>query len=105
MRSIMTEYDEMQPKTNFRIQVVGSCPCRMLPFSWRHERLDATAPEEPDGTGRGGGTRDALIDAALELFEAKGYEHTAVHEITDAVTSLNAPSSVFREQEDVALHS
>jgi transcriptional regulator GlxA family with amidase domain len=30
-------------------------------------------------------TRDALIDAALELFEAKGYEHTAVHEITEAV--------------------
>lgn len=29
--------------------------------------------------------RDSLIRAALELFEAKGYEHTAVHEITDAV--------------------
>src|ERR1700753_2027240 len=30
-------------------------------------------------------TRDALVHAALELFDAKGYEHTAVREITDAV--------------------
>src|SRR6201990_2785722 len=30
-------------------------------------------------------TREALVRAALELFDAKGYEHTAVREITDAV--------------------
>ena len=30
-------------------------------------------------------TRDALVHAALKLFDAKGYEHTAVREITDAV--------------------
>jgi AcrR family transcriptional regulator len=30
-------------------------------------------------------TRDALVRAALALFNAKGYEHTAVREITDAV--------------------
>jgi AcrR family transcriptional regulator len=30
-------------------------------------------------------TRDALVRAALKLFDAKGYEQTAVREITDAV--------------------
>jgi AcrR family transcriptional regulator len=30
-------------------------------------------------------TRDALIEAAVRLFAAQGYDHTAVHEITDAV--------------------
>jgi AcrR family transcriptional regulator len=30
-------------------------------------------------------TRDALIQAAMDLFTAKGYDGTAVHEITDAV--------------------
>jgi AcrR family transcriptional regulator len=30
-------------------------------------------------------TRDALVHAALTLFDAKGYDHTAVREITDAV--------------------
>lgn len=30
-------------------------------------------------------TREALIHTALDLFVAKGYEHTAVREITDAV--------------------
>jgi AcrR family transcriptional regulator len=30
-------------------------------------------------------TRDALLSAALDLFKAKGYEHTTVREITDAV--------------------
>ena len=32
-------------------------------------------------------TRDALFQAAMELFAAKGYDRTAVHEITDAVRS------------------
>jgi AcrR family transcriptional regulator len=30
-------------------------------------------------------TRDALLSVALELFTTKGYEHTTVDEITDAV--------------------
>ncbi len=30
-------------------------------------------------------TRDALIEAAVRLFAAQGYDHTAGHEITDAV--------------------
>lgn len=30
-------------------------------------------------------TRDALVHAALELFDSKGYEQTTVREITDAV--------------------
>jgi len=41
--------------------------------------LDATAPEEARRDRKRRRTRDALIDAALELFETKGYEHTAVH--------------------------
>jgi AcrR family transcriptional regulator len=30
-------------------------------------------------------TRDSLVSAALDLFKTKGYEHTTVREITDAV--------------------
>ena len=55
---------------------------------------DLTGPIEPRRTRKKRQTRDALIDAALDLFEAKGYEHTAVHEITDAVDVGNVPSSV-----------
>jgi AcrR family transcriptional regulator len=49
-------------------------------------------------------TRDALIEAALELFESKGYEHTTVREITDAVDV--AERTFFRHfasKEDLAL--
>jgi len=49
-------------------------------------------------------TRDALIAAALDLFEAKGYEHTAVHEITDAVdVSERTFFRYFASKEDLAL--
>lgn len=48
--------------------------------------------------------RDALIHAALELFEAKGYEHTAIREITDAVdVSERTFFRYFASKEDLAL--
>jgi AcrR family transcriptional regulator len=48
--------------------------------------------------------RDALIHAALELFGAKGYEHTAVREITDAVdVSERTFFRYFASKEDLAL--
>ena len=49
-------------------------------------------------------TRDALVRAALTLFDAKGYEHTAVHEITDAVdVSERTFFRYFANKEDLAL--
>jgi AcrR family transcriptional regulator len=49
-------------------------------------------------------TRDALIEAAMELFAAKGYEHTAVHEITDAVdVSERTFFRYFASKEDLVL--
>ena len=49
-------------------------------------------------------TRDALIEAALELFEAKGYEQTAIHEITDAVdVSERTFFRYFASKEDLVL--
>lgn len=49
-------------------------------------------------------TRDALIQAALALFAAKGYENTAVHEITDAVdVSERTFFRYFASKEDLAL--
>lgn len=49
-------------------------------------------------------TRDALVRAALELFEAKGYEHTAVREITDVVdVSERTFFRYFASKEDLAL--
>jgi AcrR family transcriptional regulator len=49
-------------------------------------------------------TRDALVHAALTLFDAKGYEHTAVREITDAVdVSERTFFRYFASKEDLAL--
>jgi AcrR family transcriptional regulator len=49
-------------------------------------------------------TRDALIHAGLRLFELKGYEHTTVREITDAVdVSERTFFRYFGSKEDLAL--
>jgi AcrR family transcriptional regulator len=49
-------------------------------------------------------TRDALIQAAIELFVAKGYEHTAIREITDAVdVSERTFFRYFASKEDLVL--
>ena len=49
-------------------------------------------------------TRDALIEAALELFAGKGYEHTAVREITDAAdVSERTFFRYFASKEDLIL--
>jgi AcrR family transcriptional regulator len=49
-------------------------------------------------------TRDALIHAALGLFAAKGYEHTAIREITDAVdVSERTFFRYFASKEDLVL--
>src|ERR1700741_251119 len=49
-------------------------------------------------------TRDALFEAAMELFSAKGYDRTAVREITDAVdVSERTFFRYFASKEDLAL--
>ena len=49
-------------------------------------------------------TREALIQAALELFADKGYEHTAVREITDvADVSERTFFRYFASKEDLVL--
>src|SRR5215831_18102286 len=49
-------------------------------------------------------TRDALLHAGLRLFNAKGYENTAVREITDAVdVSERTFFRYFASKEDLAL--
>jgi AcrR family transcriptional regulator len=49
-------------------------------------------------------TRDALIEAAMGLFAAKGYDRTAVHEITDAVdVSERTFFRYFASKEDLVL--
>lgn len=49
-------------------------------------------------------TREALIEAAVELFADKGYEHTAVREITDAAdVSERTFFRYFASKEDLVL--
>ena len=49
-------------------------------------------------------TRDALIEAAMDLFAAKGYDRTAVHEITDVVdVSERTFFRYFASKEDLVL--
>jgi AcrR family transcriptional regulator len=71
---------------------------------------DQTAPEAPAAPDvprrerKKQQTRDALIEAALTLFEAGGYERTAVHEITDAVdVSERTFFRYFAGKEDLVL--
>ena len=49
-------------------------------------------------------TREALIETAMKLFAAKGYDHTAIHEITDAVdVSQRTFFRYFASKEDLVL--
>jgi AcrR family transcriptional regulator len=74
-------------------------------------RLEPAAPEQAVGQPglarrerKKRQTRDALIQAALHLFEDKGYEHTAVREITDAVdVSERTFFRYFANKEDLVL--
>jgi AcrR family transcriptional regulator len=68
--------------------------------------------QRKNGEARGAGrrqrkkqhTRDALIQAALELFLAKGYDRTAVREITDVVdVSERTFFRYFASKEDLVL--
>src|ERR1039458_5623322 len=65
---------------------------------------DASWPDESRRRRKKRQTRDALIDTALDLFETKGYEHTAVHEITDAIDVAERTFfRYFASKEDLAL--
>jgi AcrR family transcriptional regulator len=49
-------------------------------------------------------TRDALVSSAMRLFTDQGYEHTAIHEITDAVdVSERTFFRYFASKEDLML--
>jgi AcrR family transcriptional regulator len=67
--------------------------------------VPAAAPAEPHRRERKKQqTRDALVRAALRLFDAQGYERTAVREITDAVdVSERTFFRYFASKEDLAL--
>jgi AcrR family transcriptional regulator len=70
----------------------------------RPREVDANAADEPRRGRKKRQTREALVDAALDLFEIKGYEHTAVHEITDAVDVAERTFfRYFASKEDLAL--
>jgi AcrR family transcriptional regulator len=70
----------------------------------RSPQRDASPSDEPRRGRKKRQTRDALIDAALELFRVKGYERTAVHEITDAVDVAERTFfRYFASKEDLVL--
>jgi AcrR family transcriptional regulator len=49
-------------------------------------------------------TKDALIEAAMDLFQRRGYDHTSVREITDAVeVSERTFFRYFASKEDLVL--
>jgi AcrR family transcriptional regulator len=63
-----------------------------------------SVPEAPRRERKKRQTRDALVHAALKLFDAKGYEHTAIREITDAVdVSERTFFRYFASKEDLAV--
>jgi AcrR family transcriptional regulator len=65
---------------------------------------EATAAEPARRERKKRQTRDALVRAALRLFDAQGYEQTAVREITDAVdVSERTFFRYFASKEDLAL--
>lgn len=64
--------------------------------------MDQLAPQRRERKKRQ--TREALVEAALALFIAKGYEETTVREITDAVdVSERTFFRYFANKEDLAL--
>jgi AcrR family transcriptional regulator len=66
--------------------------------------LGAAVPGGPRRERKKQQTRDALVQAALHLFETKGYENTAVREITDAVdVSERTFFRYFASKEDLTL--
>jgi AcrR family transcriptional regulator len=72
------------------------------------QQMSAPAPAAPAESQRRERkkrqTRSALVRAALAQFNAKGYEHTAVREITDAVdVSERTFFRYFANKEDLVL--